>query len=479
MKTLVLCLLAVLFALCLSPPAAIAQPPIFELSCPAGYASLLNLGKTFNASTGQWRANFCISTNGNGRMICQADGCGTPTTPFNIGNAACSTLNSGGLTDAGCAAVYNSFVLRSIGSTANNMRHGFNNYFETDLHQVGAGNEFYSHADSTSVLLDAGSTGAGSQRVMAYEPVLTIQDIGNSGTQLLNADIIKSRVIVAANVHVSNVVGYLGYLPTVAAGAVVTNLWGSFLDNPVIAGTVTNSVGYGSTGTGYKFGGNFGGSVQAMIAEDSSANTSGICHATTFTVHDCYFSGSGSPEGVVTANVGSTYARQDGGAGTSTYYKESGTGNTGWVERGTSGGGAGITPHRTNLGSDTAVAANTQTSILSKFFAFPSSPTGVTYHADIRYGAWVTADSNACAAFVKDETNSIAFALSGQDSNGGGFMALTGSEITDQTYTPGQAVTFTLKVICNMAQTVTIDSGLFTLTPNESTWLSVTPMLAN
>lgn len=43
--------------------------------------------------------------------------------------------------------------------------------------------------------------------------------------------------------------------------------------------------------------------------------------------------GSGSPEGVVAAPVGSTYRRTDGGAGTSHYFKESGTGNTGWVAK--------------------------------------------------------------------------------------------------------------------------------------------------
>jgi hypothetical protein len=43
------------------------------------------------------------------------------------------------------------------------------------------------------------------------------------------------------------------------------------------------------------------------------------------------FVGSGSPEGVLTAGIGSTYRRTDGGAGTSFYVKESGTGNTGWV----------------------------------------------------------------------------------------------------------------------------------------------------
>ncbi len=41
--------------------------------------------------------------------------------------------------------------------------------------------------------------------------------------------------------------------------------------------------------------------------------------------------GAGSPEGVIGANVGSLYLRTDGGAGTSLYVKESGTGTTGWV----------------------------------------------------------------------------------------------------------------------------------------------------
>lgn len=44
--------------------------------------------------------------------------------------------------------------------------------------------------------------------------------------------------------------------------------------------------------------------------------------------------GTGSPEGVVTAPVGSVFHRTDGGAGTSLYIKESGTGATGWVGTG-------------------------------------------------------------------------------------------------------------------------------------------------
>ena len=51
------------------------------------------------------------------------------------------------------------------------------------------------------------------------------------------------------------------------------------------------------------------------------------------TIRDETRVGTGSPENVVTAPVGTHYRRLDGGAGTSTYFKESGTGNTGWVAK--------------------------------------------------------------------------------------------------------------------------------------------------
>lgn len=43
--------------------------------------------------------------------------------------------------------------------------------------------------------------------------------------------------------------------------------------------------------------------------------------------------GAGTPEGNVVAGVGSIFIRTDGGASTSRYFKESGTGNTGWVAK--------------------------------------------------------------------------------------------------------------------------------------------------
>lgn len=52
-----------------------------------------------------------------------------------------------------------------------------------------------------------------------------------------------------------------------------------------------------------------------------------------FVTHQMNIRGAGTPEGAVTAGIGSTYQRTDGGAGTSFYVKESGSGNTGWVAK--------------------------------------------------------------------------------------------------------------------------------------------------
>ena len=43
--------------------------------------------------------------------------------------------------------------------------------------------------------------------------------------------------------------------------------------------------------------------------------------------------GSGSPESVVTAPIGTLYLRTNGGANTTLYVKESGTGSTGWIAK--------------------------------------------------------------------------------------------------------------------------------------------------
>lgn len=44
-----------------------------------------------------------------------------------------------------------------------------------------------------------------------------------------------------------------------------------------------------------------------------------------------WYAGNGSPENVVTANIGSLYSRLDGGSGSTLYVKEANTDATGWA----------------------------------------------------------------------------------------------------------------------------------------------------
>jgi hypothetical protein len=62
---------------------------------------------------------------------------------------------------------------------------------------------------------------------------------------------------------------------------------------------------------------------------EASGGTTGVLQLSTFTIQG----GNNTPEGAVTASVGSIFMRVNGGAGTTLYVKESGSGNTGWVAK--------------------------------------------------------------------------------------------------------------------------------------------------
>jgi len=72
--------------------------------------------------------------------------------------------------------------------------------------------------------------------------------------------------------------------------------------------------------------------IVARLADDSSDTW---LQASRFqlTGGQAIYGGAGSPESVVTAVVGSLFLRTDGGAATTLYVKESGSGNTGWIAK--------------------------------------------------------------------------------------------------------------------------------------------------
>lgn len=65
------------------------------------------------------------------------------------------------------------------------------------------------------------------------------------------------------------------------------------------------------------------------------------------------FQGTGSPDGIITAPIGSVYQRWDGDTATTLYVKEKGTGNIGWHAPVSLSGRQLWTPYRTNTGSVT------------------------------------------------------------------------------------------------------------------------------
>lgn len=80
---------------------------------------------------------------------------------------------------------------------------------------------------------------------------------------------------------------------------------------------IPDAVGVGVTPSAYKF------------EVSGTAKISGVLTLGSITVT----TGTGTPEGAVTAVVGSLFIRTDGGTTTTFYVKETGTGNTGWVAK--------------------------------------------------------------------------------------------------------------------------------------------------
>jgi Pectate lyase superfamily protein len=77
----------------------------------------------------------------------------------------------------------------------------------------------------------------------------------------------------------------------------------------------------------------FGATATPISLEPGFTADTFVRHGNTGIGTPLHTSGPGSPQGVVTAPVGSVFLRTDGGAGTVFYVKESGTGNTGWVAK--------------------------------------------------------------------------------------------------------------------------------------------------
>jgi hypothetical protein len=118
---------------------------------------------------------------------------------------------------------------------------------------------------------------------------------------------------------------------------------GANVTNAQIVGNMGDNCDYGAR---FEIGGG-GGLFNGKIAYMSQSHTGVVgdyqnvgvtvrpfIGANVSTTGVTYTTGTGSPEGVVSATVGSYYSRTDGGQGSSWYYKETGAGTTGWIALG-------------------------------------------------------------------------------------------------------------------------------------------------
>lgn len=99
----------------------------------------------------------------------------------------------------------------------------------------------------------------------------------------------------------------------------------------------TTSASAFSLNKGLYISSNYGYALDLNPSVACAMGISPICHSTQVgrttapTLLDGWYTGTGSPAGSVSANIGSMYSNTTGGIGTSFWVKESGSGNTGWA----------------------------------------------------------------------------------------------------------------------------------------------------
>ena len=291
---------------------------------------------------------FCDGTN----FFASVDTVGT--------NVMATSLSAGTQTGVGgvsASKVAHAVTVQSISSTAPRLQRGVNIFWEGDLHQGSA--DYDGLQVVANALMDSGSSN-GTHVVSGSFTAMATSPLGSPAT-LNNLDGVRVQVNVDTNNTVVNGVSFISYLPWISGN--LTNYYGFYQDAPSGNGagvigtwysalldfnlnnipTVTTAIGISAVNVGdntctNSFGVLAGGKTASIVANSNTVQGSFIGHANLSvdsppvgTLQDGWYSGTGSPNGQVTAVVGSFYSQRDGGSGTTFWVKESGSGNTGWV----------------------------------------------------------------------------------------------------------------------------------------------------
>lgn len=192
------------------------------------------------------------------------------------------------------------------------------------------------------VVGDIGSGGGGSGTITGVTAGAGLAGGGSSGAVTLDINVTSPIEITSDSVACSDCALKSGHLGQFASTT-----------SAQLAGIISNETGSGAL----------------MFGTSPTITTNITVPQITYTGGPLDLSGAGDPEGAVTATVGSTYRRSDGGATTAFYVKESGSGNTGWVPYGN--------PSGTGAPTDATYITQTPSGSLSAEQALSALATGI------------------------------------------------------------------------------------------------------
>lgn len=270
-----------------------------------------------------------VTTNAAGSFVT------SPTPPtgaaggFGAGNEPCSFFL--GFTDAGCAAATNIYTFAS--TTPNAFRHGWNYYYQTDLTQVNDPLGMTLMCGAVPAASGINSTDMYCQEIGAFVGGGNAWSNGNPAAQRLRIGLVTTGTSVTGNMG-----GSLFYLPSFPTGTTLTGgIFGYACDAATTTGTVTGGYVCVEGGTIIGSANVFGSHTNPAFGINTGSGTANDAYCwgslggtNIFTSTICIYQGSGSPQSVLTANIGSIYTDTTNG---NVWEKNTGAAtNTGWVQ---------------------------------------------------------------------------------------------------------------------------------------------------
>lgn len=306
-------------------------------------ASLSSSGGSITATSAPWTGITGTPTTVSGYGITNAiitnpAAAQTITTPaaggLQVQTIPCASLNATTTALGPCADNLDFYIVNSSGSASTSLRKGMTIYYEGDGQNTGTG---LANGNSgveviTSMLTGGGTLGKQVNGVFART------SITGTGT-MASLQGLRSQWTVGSGATVSGDVAAVQLQTPNNAGTISGNVFGIVGQSLTNTGTITGRSVFieQANASTYQYGMNLGGTIANVSAGRTPICFSSSTGAPTLTA--CSYSNTNTPEGAITANVGSIFHRENGGAGTSLYVKESGTGNTGWQTVLTAGGG--------------------------------------------------------------------------------------------------------------------------------------------